>query len=98
METHGEFTAENAYHTHRSSPVAWVRSHLARSAPLIAGFLALALAADVCAALLPVVMGQAFSDVWQGQAGHLGQSALLLVALALGQGGRNWGPTIWRNW
>jgi ATP-binding cassette subfamily B protein len=91
LETHGEFLAENAYHTNRSSPTAWVRSHLARSAPLVAGFLALALAANVCAALLPVVMGQAFTEVWQAQGGHLGYSALLLAALAIGQGGQELG-------
>lgn len=86
MDTHGEFIAEHTYRTDRSSTNAWVRSHLGRSAPLVVGFFVLALASNVCAALLPLVMGWAFSSVWQAQMGLLGWSALLLGALAILQG------------
>jgi len=87
LETTGEFTAQNAYRYNRSSATMWVLSHLARYTLPGIGFLALALASNICAALLPVVMGRAFTGVWQAQLAQLGQSALILASLAIAQAG-----------
>jgi ATP-binding cassette, subfamily B, bacterial len=87
LETTGEFTAESTYHYKRSNPTSWVVSHLTRYPFLIMGFLAFALIANVCAALLPVMTGIAFTNVLQAQMTQLGLSALILVALAIAQGG-----------
>ncbi len=87
METTGEFTAENAYTYKRSSTLKWVVSHLTRYPHLIIGFIAFALISNICVALLPVMTGIAFTSVLQSQLAQLGMSALLLVVLAIAQGG-----------
>ncbi|HXR64469.1 MAG TPA: ABC transporter ATP-binding protein, partial [Ktedonobacteraceae bacterium] len=87
METTGEFTAENAYRYKRSGTAAWVLSHLMRYPLLVIGFLSFALIANICAALLPVMTGVAFTSVLQSQLAQLGLSALLLGVLAIVQGG-----------
>jgi ATP-binding cassette, subfamily B, bacterial len=87
LKTTGEFTVENAYRYKRSGTAAWVRSHLTRYPPLVIGFLSFALIANICAALLPVMTGVAFTSVLQSQLAQLGLSVLFLVALAIAQGG-----------
>lgn len=87
METNGEFTLENEYRYRRSSTVMWVLSHLTRYMALIIGFLAFALISNICSALLPVITGMAFTSVLQSQLRLLGLCTLILVALAIVQGG-----------
>ena len=87
LKTKSEFTVTNTYHYNDSSPVCWIISHLTRYTPIIVGFVVFALISNICAALIPVVTGAAFTIVLQKQLGQLGLCVLALLVLAIGQGG-----------
>lgn len=86
MKTKSEFTVADAHHYNQASPARWIISHLTRYLPVLLGFLLLALLANVCSALMPLLIGDAFTSVLQQQPGQLGVIALGLLLLALAQG------------
>ncbi|HJT55949.1 MAG TPA: ABC transporter ATP-binding protein [Ktedonobacteraceae bacterium] len=87
MKRKSEFTIINAYQYNDASPARWIISHLTRYIPIILGYVLLALLSNICAAFIPVVTGTAFTVVLQKQLGQLGLFALILLVLAIGQGG-----------
>ncbi|HET8844025.1 MAG TPA: ABC transporter ATP-binding protein [Ktedonobacteraceae bacterium] len=86
MKKKSEFTVAGAHQYNLASPVRWIISHLMRYVPVLACFILLALLANVCYALMPVLIGNAFTSVLQKQPALLGLIALSLLALALIQG------------
>jgi ATP-binding cassette subfamily B protein len=82
-----EFTVAGIHQYNQVSPARWIISHLTRYTPVLLGFFALAVLANVCYALIPLLIGDAFTSVLQKQPGQLGLIALSLLLLALAQSG-----------
>jgi ATP-binding cassette, subfamily B, bacterial len=82
-----EFTVAGAYTYNHASSTRWIISHLARYTPVLLGFFALAVLANICYALIPLLIGDAFTSVLQQQPGQLGLIALIMLLLAFAQGG-----------
>src|SRR5436190_19882550 len=86
MTSKSEFTVSSAHSYNQSSPTRWIISHILRYKSILAGFIFLALLTNLCYALIPTLMGVAFTTVVQRQMGQLGLVAMLLLGLALAQG------------
>ena len=87
MKQKSEFTVAGSHQYNQASPTRWIISHLTRYTPILLGFFALAVLANVCYALIPLLIGNAFTSVLQKQPGQLGLLALSLLLLALAQSG-----------
>ena len=87
MEKKSEFTVATMYGYNQVSPTRWIMSHLTRYLPILLGFIVLALLTNVCYALMPVMIGVAFTTVVQNQPIQLGLIAFILLGLAVAQGG-----------
>lgn len=86
MKKKSEFTVANAHQYNLASPVRWIISHLTRYVPILVSFIVLALLANVCYALIPLLIGDAFTSVLQKRPDQLGLIALALLLLAFLQG------------
>ena len=78
-----EFTVAGEYQFNRASPVRWVASHLARYRHFIITYVALVLILNAIVSLMPVLTGQAFNAVLQGDRGQLVRLSLILLGIVI---------------
>ena len=81
-----EFTVADEYQFNRSSPVRWVASHLARYRHLIIAYVLFVLIVNILVSLMPVLTGQAFNAVLQGDRGELERLSLILLCVVVASG------------
>ena len=74
-----EFTVAGEYQFNRASPVRWVASHLARYRHLVITYVLLVLIVNILVSFMPVLTGQAFNAVLQGNQGELVRLSLILL-------------------
>jgi ATP-binding cassette subfamily B protein len=95
-----EFTLPRAPASDRRTPRRWILSHVARHAWIVAMLLVGAVGNAALAAVVPVVIGQAFNLVLSGQADAAGLARLALIILVsqivrgVLQLGRNFGAEL----
>jgi ATP-binding cassette, subfamily B, bacterial len=84
----GEFRVAHAYPYNQSRPVRWMLSHLLRYKGRVIGFIVATLLANVCTALIPLLVGTAFDTVLEEQVGQprLVEIALIMLTIVLGRG------------
>jgi ATP-binding cassette, subfamily B, bacterial len=84
----GEFRVAHAYPYNQSRPVRWMLSHLLRYKGRMIGFIVATLLANVCTALIPLLVGTAFDTVLEEQVGQprLVEIALIMLTIVLGRG------------
>jgi len=73
-----EFTATDEYRYNRTTPTRWIVSHLARYIPIVLGYMATSILANIFNASVPALTGTAFDAV-----SHNNASRLLLVVVGL---------------
>ncbi|MGH2494132.1 MAG: ABC transporter ATP-binding protein [Ktedonobacteraceae bacterium] len=81
-----EFTVAGEYQFNRASPVRWVASHLARYRRLIIAYVLFVLVVNILVSLMPVLTGQAFNAVLQGDRGELARLSLILLGVVVASG------------
>ena len=81
-----EFTVAGEYRFNQVSPVRWVASHLARYPHLIITYVVLVLIVNILVSLMPVLTGQAFNAVLQGDRGQLVRLSLILLGVVVVSG------------
>src|SRR6266849_7735819 len=81
-----EFTVAGEYRFNQASPVRWVASHLARYPHLIITYVVLVLIVNMLVSLMPVLTGQAFNAVLQGDRGQLARLSLILLGVVVVSG------------
>jgi ATP-binding cassette, subfamily B, bacterial len=77
--TTAEFMVHRSYRTDRSSPVRWIVSHVRRQAWILPIILVGAFGNAALAAVVPVLIGEAFNDMQTLAASRIGASILDLI-------------------